>query len=716
MKTPILALLALFTLGGHLFAAGQNYHVSPQGRDDGPGSASNPWRTLEHSVAALADGDTLTVHAGRYQVTAMLVVRSPNVTIKGAVGETMPLIDGGLIPQGVVFCVNKLDNVVLERLEVVNGKRHNIQNWGSRGFTVRDCHVHHAGDDVILILPGSTDWTISGCDIHDGGMTTLYNGQGLDCQGQSGHIVGNRVHDCVGGILLKGGASDCVVERNVLWNNTYKSWGAQFEVSLGGISGTWGKMPNDEAYEGCRLVARNNLILPSAKGYGIAFFETEDCAAYHNTIIQQPGARTPAIFVGGLLHSWDGALAPVKGSGPGGTPLPRSDGTVRTRKDSVRVTIRNNLVCSLSPLETTPLLSVEAFSETGLTLSHNLWYRGTRGLLFAFASGDYSDLATFQRAHPALEHFSQVANPGLAALRAAGALTNAPDLSAFMPPRDSPAVDGGIALEAVAADLAGVRRAQGKAPDLGALETGWTSQRPVPERLPPPSAVEKKTPAEVLLVRDHYFVTRQALDALGISYQLVPLLKLAQEDFARYRVIIWGCGATRGDGAVLRPKFDAFVRRGGTVIAFAEFDNRDLEENWLSEPGKREPPYISHPVTVLAEPQHPVLTTPHRLTLDDVKSMGGMNSSYYQLGSGWRAIVSGVSEKAVRDYEIAVGKVHHGLIEWRVGSGKVLLCALAPEASWQAVSFDRQAENVGRKLLENMLRYAGLAPAPPSKP
>src|SRR5688572_19686755 len=42
------------------------YVVSPAGSDAAPGTADQPWRTLQHAADTVAAGDVVTVRAGRY--------------------------------------------------------------------------------------------------------------------------------------------------------------------------------------------------------------------------------------------------------------------------------------------------------------------------------------------------------------------------------------------------------------------------------------------------------------------------------------------------------------------------------------------------------------------------------------------------------------------------------------------------------------------------
>lgn len=682
------------------------YHVSPSGRDTHTGTNDSPWGTLVHSVSKLKQGDTLVVHAGHYKPVAELTIARANITIRGVAGEKMPLIDGSLITKRdagnkIQIMLVTGDNVILDGLEIANGKMHNVIVSGAEGVALRNCHVHHTGGDVIRAYSGSRNWTIRDCHIHHGGGPNAKNAQGIDCFGWQGHIVGNRIHDCAGGILLKGGSRDCVIERNILWNNTPKGWKGQFEISLGGSSGTWFKRPNAETHEGNLLIARNNLVIVSPKGVAISFLEAIYCEAYNNTIIQKAGGWMPPIRVFGLLHTWDGALAPSRGPGPDYSNN-QSDGTVLTRNDSMYVTIRNNIVYSISPRAETPLLSVAPFCEKGIALSNNLWYRGTPGMLFEYGGKEYCDLGEFQKTHRKLSWHSAVADPGFLVPMEKITGKTPPVPEHFFLSKTSPAVDVGATIAGVAMQF------QGNGFDLGAFESAHRSDK-LPSRRQEPKAA--KTPvgkADVLLVRDLNFATRRALDAAGVKYYLVPLLDLAKEDFSKYRVIIWGYCASRGGAGQLRYKFDDFLKNGGTVLAFAQPDTRLKQESWFPSPAIRELSWCSHTVEKLNLPAHPALTTPYTLTLKDLQQISPVRSGYYKLGVNWKSIVSGTTCTANKRYEQAPRQPHHALIEYRLGKGKILICALTPDIKWGEDDYSPGADNPGRKLFLNLLHHAGL--------
>ena len=80
--------------------AGPIYYVATTGSDANNGSATTPWRTIQHAVNAVPAGGTVQVHAGVYNET-VTITRSGNatagfITIESAPGETAILDGTGL--------------------------------------------------------------------------------------------------------------------------------------------------------------------------------------------------------------------------------------------------------------------------------------------------------------------------------------------------------------------------------------------------------------------------------------------------------------------------------------------------------------------------------------------------------------------------------------------------------------------------------------------
>ena len=136
--------------------SGGEYHVDAARGDDltGDGSLQNPWKTIKHSLEAMNGGETLIVHAGTYnekEIKPKNGFENSRTTIKGAEGETMPIIDGGyrLDPSDrwrqyteshPIFILSASQWVQLSNLDIRSGMKSNvyINNYASN-INIEDC-------------------------------------------------------------------------------------------------------------------------------------------------------------------------------------------------------------------------------------------------------------------------------------------------------------------------------------------------------------------------------------------------------------------------------------------------------------------------------------------------------------------------------------------------------------------------------------------------
>jgi len=235
------------------------YYAAPDNPIWGGGTQSNPWNlhtAIHHINEGSAGNYTLYVGAGTYQVTGetepdeVLTITQNNVTIIGATGEGMPVLDGADATFWMIGIEIAADYVTIKNVAVKG-----FDDWGIR------------------ISSGSGN-IIENCEIHDNGMGEA--GGGLYVYNCSPDIRKNTIHDNYPtGIFIAGdgaGASPSI-ERNEIYNNN-------IGISVNGY-GTGGTAAPGIA---------NNLIYDTSSTmvYGIQVSGVEGGTAspfiYHNTI------------------------------------------------------------------------------------------------------------------------------------------------------------------------------------------------------------------------------------------------------------------------------------------------------------------------------------------------------------------------------------------------------------------------------------------------
>ncbi len=156
--------------------AGREWHVAPDGDDDGAGTATDPWRTLHLSMGKVAAGDTLVVHGGRYDERIGNLKPLPRgtadapITMRAAAGE-IPVIVGGMTLQlggahhwtfdGLTFAWSDTLTSGAALVRMVDGEGWRIQNStisGNRSYTALRVMAENPGQ--------ATGWTIADNCIH----------------------------------------------------------------------------------------------------------------------------------------------------------------------------------------------------------------------------------------------------------------------------------------------------------------------------------------------------------------------------------------------------------------------------------------------------------------------------------------------------------------------------------------------------------------------
>jgi parallel beta-helix repeat protein len=230
-------------------ARAATWHVATTGNDSAAGSASAPWRTIQHASDRVAPGDTVVIHAGSYpgfQVTTVGTQAQPIVFI----ADGHVTIEGSQTTDRDAVHIEGAAWVTIEGLEVVGAARAGISaldcdhitvrgnkvdsnaRWGvfssfCEDFTVENNEVSRSGTEHGIyasnsadhpVIRGNTIWGNGMCGVHMNGDIS-YGGDGVI----SGAVVEDNVitdNGRLGGSAINGdGVTGAVIRNNVLDGN-----------------------------------------------------------------------------------------------------------------------------------------------------------------------------------------------------------------------------------------------------------------------------------------------------------------------------------------------------------------------------------------------------------------------------------------------------------------------------------------------------------------
>lgn len=310
-------------------ATAVEWFVSTTGSNaSGNGSLGAPFRTLNHLLdpgnAIVAGGDIVTLRGpiGNNTYNECEVRLRVPLTLRSFAGETAHIhCDINVVDSVAVQIDPEASGSRLSRLELSGGALYALffqTDWDSGGnpagsgasnVIVEDCLIHDTGRDAIKITPKSNDITIRRCEIRHTGRiyppgTPLEdkNAEGIDNVNGARMIVeDNYIHDtATNGVYFKGGATDVLVQRNVLAN-----------IGEGGILVGFDSSPeffdttlNPSYYEAIRGIVRNNIVHDTVRA-GIGLYASRDAVIANNTLLRTATSGQAAIYFGVTLQDFD---------------------------------------------------------------------------------------------------------------------------------------------------------------------------------------------------------------------------------------------------------------------------------------------------------------------------------------------------------------------------------------------------------------------------
>jgi len=129
-------------------ASGATYFVSMDGRDDNPGTAQRPWRTVAKANESLQPGDTVILVDGQYKgvIEPARSGRSGAAISYRAQSAHGTIITGGRSSDEVSTCVRLKDrlHIVVDGLKLLPDRGGWIQLDSASHCVIRNCHMERA--------------------------------------------------------------------------------------------------------------------------------------------------------------------------------------------------------------------------------------------------------------------------------------------------------------------------------------------------------------------------------------------------------------------------------------------------------------------------------------------------------------------------------------------------------------------------------------------
>jgi Right handed beta helix region len=157
------------------------YYVSPTGSDEGPGTLSQPFGSLQHAHDSARPGDTIYMRGGTYALTQGIRLTNDGtsqnpITVCNYPGET-PVLDGSAMTragyQGVVLTLESASFNHIKGLEITG-----------------------APESGLVIRNASHNNTIEGLDVHHNGRLSEWEGKGICLYGPASNnlLLNNDSH------------------------------------------------------------------------------------------------------------------------------------------------------------------------------------------------------------------------------------------------------------------------------------------------------------------------------------------------------------------------------------------------------------------------------------------------------------------------------------------------------------------------------------------
>jgi hypothetical protein len=365
-------------------------YVSPDGNDaTATGTIDAPYKSINKALEVAEPNSTVILRSGKYFQEVSTRIRKPNITIKSKKGEwaviELPFTDDPDNGQCGVFFDPEASDGKLQCVEVIGGFYAVCMDtkWGWGGnddwmaasnIIIEDCKLHDSRYDVVKVKPNCKNITIRYNEIYNSGKAFAGNPQngednaeGIDnVNGDNMTVHNNYIHDiCSTGVYAKGGATDVLIENNLI----KQAYGAGIMVGFDTSPEFFDTEVNPQYYENIRGIVHNNLIINSG-WEGIGLYASKDALIYNNTLVNvdNGGLYHSAIYFGLSYQDWD---------------------TIAGRPANVNPNIHHNLICQPTTF-VRPMIEIRYSNDLGglsaldgnPTMNDNCYYIAGKSAIF----------------------------------------------------------------------------------------------------------------------------------------------------------------------------------------------------------------------------------------------------------------------------------------------------------------------------------------------
>lgn len=421
LKMSACAAVVLFTHINGLTQQIRNkqYFVSPSGNDNSVGTLANPWRNLSVAINRALPYTEIVLLEGVYKLESKIsVVNKTNLSIVGFAHHKVILVSNSAEDYSFLIGHNS-NNIIFDNMTLIRSSsaRGNVLGIAGNDVVIKNCLISFDSKynppqyDCIKILANNIE--IRKCDIFNA------PNQAIDIVGRKNiHVVNNKIHNSVFGIVAKGGSKDIKIENNYFYDIKHSS------IGLGGTTDPrWHNYSNTLVEIEYATVRRNIIHYhnPNNIGGGISLKGAKNCIVINNTVY------------GAGIHIQAGGH-PKLLNHHSSFNLIANNIIWRTGNDGILVVDKNN--------------------DTGLQLINNLYWKTSGSGEFKL-DGEWHDYNEYSRLVK-YDKGSIFSDP----------LFNNVDENDFSLMIHSPAIDQGVIIDKTNSQLQQI-------PDIGAIESNF---------------------------------------------------------------------------------------------------------------------------------------------------------------------------------------------------------------------------------------------------